>query len=150
MVRYTTKREAATAGKALLKRMPGAGWKLRLSKIYNGTWEFAVESGPISVREHGGGYYALVSAVPDVVGYGAMVWGESLCDTDPVVLVQRTLKKVATVVARHQAVLAAIEKAAGQRDTAPVPDDVIQGALEKLAAARQVFEKLKRQRERRR
>lgn len=68
------KAKAIEAGRALLKRMRGRGWKLRVWQ--NLGWHHSVERGPLTVYPLTGraGYHALLSDNPEGTHSGAMAW----------------------------------------------------------------------------
>lgn len=113
---YRTRREATVAGKKLLARMRGEGWKLRVWE--NLGWHISVSSGPISVYEYvglsGNRYHALVSDEPNTAGWGAPFWGAAYVGRDPNRVVGRAVKQVEKVVTRHRDVLRAFWRATGE------------------------------------
>lgn len=72
------KAKAIAAGRALLKRMLGRGWKLRVWQ--NLGWHHSAERGPLTVYPlHGragrhAGYHAMLSDDPKGTHSGAMAW----------------------------------------------------------------------------
>jgi hypothetical protein len=106
-----TKREAVEAGRALIRKLKGKGWKLRVWK--NIGWQFYAYNGPISV--HGKvEYWAVVSNNPDHAGGGWSIWDDPNLKqySDPNKAVRRAMKfvreyfnRVKAVVERAEAVL---------------------------------------------
>ena len=83
-----TKREAEIAGKALIKRL-GPGWDLRIWENLGWWYEARFRKGELSVHEHAGLFYCMLSTVP---GVGDLEW---FCDKsfrDPQKAVRETVR----------------------------------------------------------
>ena len=79
---YETKAEAQKAGKALLKRMKGKGWKLDVWD--NLGWHCEVRNGPIEVCDsYGNGYMALMSDNLRSSSGGNVQWTTTFSHKDP-------------------------------------------------------------------
>lgn len=78
---YETKTEAQEAGKALLARMKGTGWKLDVWE--NLGWQCSVRNGPVQIHDHRGEYSCLVSDdLKDPAG-GNGEWTTNFSSKDP-------------------------------------------------------------------
>jgi len=107
-----TRIEATKEGEALLKRMKGNGWKLRVHE--NGGWHYNVTNGPLYVAPSAadGKFFCLLSDKPDQPGWGAAIWTTRHTDEDPNLAVQHELKEARKVVKRINEVIQVAEEAA--------------------------------------
>lgn len=114
-----TKSEAVAKGRALLARMKGKGWKLRVHE--NLGWHYCVYSGPVGVSpsrtSQGVRFFSLVAGEPEGSkgSSGLAVWSPNGTDyKDPNRAAQEAVKIVREVVGRYNQVLANAERAIGR------------------------------------
>jgi hypothetical protein len=87
-----TKAQAEKAGKKLLKRLKGKGWKLRVWE--NIGWHYSARNGPINVYEsHTEGMYSclLSDRLDDPIG-GSALWTTEFRNKDPNKVVAHEVK----------------------------------------------------------
>lgn len=109
-----TKAQALRAGKALLKKMKGYDWQVRVWE--NIGWHYEVHSGPVAVYPAGQGkYFCLISDDPQKGGSGLGLWTaqNSPSRKDPNQAVEEAVALVVEVVAKHIQVKRAALKAMG-------------------------------------
>lgn len=111
-----TKEQAIKAGRALLRRMRGKGWKVSVWE--NIGWHYSVVSGPVSLSPVcGGRFMCLISDSPDRAGSGLASWTEHGAGEkymrDPNKAVRRALRYMRDVIERYDECLQAASDAAG-------------------------------------
>lgn len=110
-------RAAATCeGKALLARMHGKGWKLRVWE--NAGWWYAVENGALSISPTGLEYegrcrYSTLLGRDGLSG--EMFWTENKSYTDPNAAVRRQIKIARKFISEITAVVDKVERATGAK-----------------------------------
>ena len=113
-----TKQEATKEGKALLARMKGSGWKVRVWE--NLGWRCSVYNGPIEVYV---GFYndevefscLMGDMLEDDPGMGSMLWHDSFHSKDPNKVVKRQVKKAREKVDELDMVVRFVEEVMGKK-----------------------------------
>jgi hypothetical protein len=91
--------EALKAGKALLSKMKGRGWKVEVWKN-GGYYHCAVRAPHVAVYPGGKGYFAMVS--PEAFACGTPVeWHDDRYYRDPNVAARRAVEKARKIVGGH-------------------------------------------------
>ena len=111
-----TKQEAIEKGKALLARMKGKGWKLRVWG--NIRWHCSVRNGPVEVYANSHGkeeFSCLMSDVLDDGHGGSMLWDDNFYSKDPNKVVMRQVKKARKRVDELDMVVRFVEEVMGKK-----------------------------------
>ncbi len=113
-----TKQEATREGKALLARMKGSGWKLRVFEDLG--WRCSVYNGPIEVYVgfcNGGVEFSCLMGDMLEGDYemGSMLWSDNFRSKDPNKVVERQVKKAREKVDELDMVVRFVEEVMGKK-----------------------------------
>ena len=104
---YETHIEATTAAAALLQRMTGSGWDLRVWE--NQGWHFELRNGPLQLYKHGDRYSCLLgSEVPPTGGEHFWEVEKRYCNPGAAIIAQ--LRVAREFLDRLNTLVSALEK----------------------------------------
>jgi hypothetical protein len=108
-----TEVEARTKGAAMMQRLKGTGWKLKVWENFG--WHCAAENKFITVFEHDSRFSALLTTKPECPGVGETYWSEHVNFADPNEAVLEQMKTARAFLNKCRRATDYVEKAVGIR-----------------------------------